>query len=243
MTAAQTRPVRRVLVTGSRTWEDKTAIRDALAQVWGPDVVLVSGAASRGADALCEQCWTHWGGVVERHPAEWERYGKQAGPRRNREMVAAGADICLAFIQDGSPGSSQTAELAERMGIPTRRIERTSRARAVSSVSQQPKPRVRNEVPASQLPHLADAVVRRGQGDRLIRVDPPAPQTVRTSGRKPGQWLGSGQMLPPVRTRYLTEAEITAAEQAKQKSQTSNTFTGLPANAFAAGRAQKGIRR
>lgn len=98
-------------------------------------------------------------------------------------------------------------------------------------------------VPVTELPHLAAAAVRRGEEDRKVLVDLPAPQQVRTPGRKPGQWLGSSRPVPAVKPQYLTEAEIAQTEQAKQKSQTSNTFAGLPANAFAAGRAQKGMRR
>ena len=127
-TATLSEPVvapRRVLVTGSRTWTATGAIRDALAAVWGDgDAVLVTGACPRGADRLAEQCWTRWGGQVERHPAVWARHGHAAGPRRNADMVAAGAHVCLAFIRDGSRGASHTAALAEAADIPTRRHHR-----------------------------------------------------------------------------------------------------------------------
>ena len=113
---------RRVLITGSRTWADVAAIRSSLRDVWGDGTtVLVSGACSMGADRIAEDLWRQWGGQVEQHPAEWSRHGKSAGFHRNAEMVAAGADVCLAFIHNGSRGASHTAQLAENAGIPTRR--------------------------------------------------------------------------------------------------------------------------
>jgi hypothetical protein len=117
---------RRLLITGSQLWTDTTMIRDALAQVWHPDTILMSGACPRGADRLCEDCWTHWGGKVDRFPAEWivdGRYRRDAGFRRNEEMVdtaaALGAERCLAFVLDDSPGSTHTIGLARAAGIRT----------------------------------------------------------------------------------------------------------------------------
>jgi hypothetical protein len=110
------------LVTGSRTWADRLSIRQALAAVWHPDTVLVSGACPRGADALCEACWTHWNGRIEHHPADWDQHGRAAGMLRNQAMVDLGADLCIAFIREHSAGATHCAELAERAGIPTRRV-------------------------------------------------------------------------------------------------------------------------
>ncbi|GAB3448861.1 SLOG family protein [Actinophytocola sediminis] len=97
---------RRILITGSRNWNHRPTIRAALVQVWRPSAILVSGACPRGADALCEACWEHWGGRVERHPAQWRTRGvldRSAGFRRNEAMIALGADVCLAFILDDPP--------------------------------------------------------------------------------------------------------------------------------------------
>jgi Bifunctional DNA primase/polymerase, N-terminal/YspA, cpYpsA-related SLOG family len=115
-------PPRRVLVTGSRTWTSEHTIAAALREHRAPGAVLVSGACPRGADAIAERLWTSWGGKVERHPADWAT-GPDAGPARNAAMVAAGADVCLAFIRDGSAGASHTARLADLAGIPVRRYD------------------------------------------------------------------------------------------------------------------------
>lgn len=126
------RPVR-ILITGSRTWTDRTAIAHAISDylhsvgtriggAW-PFPIVVHGGA-RGADQLADAVARNWGWTPERHPADWDRHGRAAGFRRNAEMVALGADVCLAFILDGSRGASHTAGLAEAAGIPTHRYQR-----------------------------------------------------------------------------------------------------------------------
>jgi hypothetical protein len=124
----------RILVTGSRDWDDDRTIWHALASTIltntqpGTPVVVVHGACPRGADAHAS-AWTHLtqadgrrSVTEERHPADWEQHGKAAGFRRNAEMVALGADVCLAFIRNGSRGASHTAGLAEQAGMPVRRF-------------------------------------------------------------------------------------------------------------------------
>lgn len=114
----------RILVTGSRTWTDYKAIEDALCRQddWPSEVTIVHGDCPSGADAIANRIALRVGWTVERHPADWKRYGKRAGYIRNAEMVKLGADVCLAFIKDGSKGATMCAELAEKAGIPTERI-------------------------------------------------------------------------------------------------------------------------
>lgn len=120
--------MKRILVTGSRTWTDRRSIQQALEQAaldamtQARRVVIVHGAAG-GADAIAG-AWARmqhadgWPVTEEPHPARWTT-GRSAGMDRNRQMVALGADLCLAFIRDNSPGASACAEMARRAGIPT----------------------------------------------------------------------------------------------------------------------------
>jgi hypothetical protein len=122
-------PSRRVLITGSRNWNNDFLIHNTLTAFhWmlagDNQITLVSGACPTGADAIGEKVARHLGWEVERHPADWAQYSKRAGAIRNREMVALGADICLAFILDGSWGSTHCAGLAQKAGIYTQKYER-----------------------------------------------------------------------------------------------------------------------
>lgn len=127
----------RILVTGSRDWGDRLAVYRALNRVcdehnlnYPPDehgntmpdsskFTLVHGDCPTGADHWADQWALGNFFVPETHPADWEKYGKGAGFRRNAEMVNLGADICLAFIKDESRGATHTAGLARVAGIPT----------------------------------------------------------------------------------------------------------------------------
>ena len=125
----------RILVTGSRTWTDadllNSVLDDALRE-WlnRAMVVIVHGDCPKGADAMA-RAWVRRQPRIdgrfapvkhEPHPAHWARFGKSAGFRRNAEMVDLGADVCLAFIKDGSKGATHCAGLAEKAGIPVRRF-------------------------------------------------------------------------------------------------------------------------
>ena len=117
----------RLLITGSRDWEDEEAVRFEIAgmTLLHPGLVIVHGACPSGADLFADKAATDIGVRQERHPAQWRVNGKldrSAGFRRNAEMVALGADVCLAFIRNGSRGATHCADLAEKAGIRVLRL-------------------------------------------------------------------------------------------------------------------------
>lgn len=121
--------MRRILITGSRNWPYAGYVAHQIEQYLEDnriplrDVVIVHGACPTGADEHANEWAYHYGVTVERWAADWEKHGHKAGPIRNREMVAAGADICLAFQVNGSKGTQNTIDLCKQAGIPVHRIQ------------------------------------------------------------------------------------------------------------------------
>lgn len=107
-----------VIVTGSREWADSEAVWDALYRARresGIDLLVHGGA--KGADSIAGW-WASWNEVqVQVYPADWERYGKSAGMRRNMEMLKdhPGA-LVIACPLPGGKGTQAMMALALRMG-------------------------------------------------------------------------------------------------------------------------------
>lgn len=113
----------RVLVTGSRAWGNQSLLGAVLAGVRTrhPHLVVVHGAGP-GADSHAAH-WCRRNGVEqEPHRAKWTEFGHAAGPIRNAEMVACGADACIAFKDDfvlyGKGGTEDCVRKAKTQGIP-----------------------------------------------------------------------------------------------------------------------------
>ncbi|MGW4648073.1 DUF2493 domain-containing protein [Kitasatospora sp. NPDC004289] len=111
----------RVLVTGARNWPNPTPIRQALdAQLatHGDNLIIVVGDCPTGADHHARQWATDHRVPLDVHIANWNAHGPAAGPLRNHAMVAAGADLCLAFPLGRSPGTRNCMRRATAAGIP-----------------------------------------------------------------------------------------------------------------------------
>lgn len=108
----------KVIVAGGRDFNDYELLKSKLDYVLQkklPNVTIVSGTA-RGADRLGEKYATERGLEVVKFPAEWDKYGKSAGYRRNAEM-ADYADGCVCFWDGKSRGTKHMIDLAKKKGI------------------------------------------------------------------------------------------------------------------------------
>jgi len=86
----------RILVCGDRNWTSKTAIERELKKL--PEGSVIIEGEARGADTLGRIVAEELGFEVEKYPADWKRYGRSAGPIRNKRMLTKGRpDLVIAF--------------------------------------------------------------------------------------------------------------------------------------------------
>jgi len=112
---------KRVLVCGSRDWQERSIIRAELGLLASkPNPPVIIHGAARGADTLAGQIAEGYGLTVERFPADWDTHGKRAGILRNLAMLDTEPDLVLAFRKGESRGTQHTVSEAMRRGIPTR---------------------------------------------------------------------------------------------------------------------------
>lgn len=117
----------KILVCGSRDWNDRATMREALSYM-PVGTVIVHGAA-RGADSMAEETAHEFDfGPPIAYPANWKQHGKAAGPIRNRNMLAdnPGLHLVMAFVprsfgddwQASSRGTAHMVRAAMENRIP-----------------------------------------------------------------------------------------------------------------------------
>ena len=110
----------RVLVCGDRDWDDVEFMYDELdklADIANPHIIH---GAARGADRIAGE-WAKSRMVpVRPFPADWDQYGKAAGPIRNQQMLDEGKpDLVMAFHNDieNSKGTRDMVRRARKADI------------------------------------------------------------------------------------------------------------------------------
>ena len=108
----------RVLICGDRDWRDYIAIAN-LIMGFPKGTVIIQGMC-RGADFMARHAGIKYGFEVEDYPADWDKYGRAAGPIRNKRMLDEGKpDIVYAFHTNisESKGTKDMIRKAEQRGI------------------------------------------------------------------------------------------------------------------------------
>lgn len=111
----------RIIVCGGvhfDDYEDFKSKMDPLVASY-ENVTLVSGHA-KGADTLAEMYAAEKGIPIKVFPAEWTKYGKAAGPIRNRAMLDYAKEqtpVVAAFWNGESRGTGNMIKQAKKAGV------------------------------------------------------------------------------------------------------------------------------
>jgi hypothetical protein len=109
----------RILICGDRNWIDRDAIESVIKPL-SKDTIIIHGAC-RGADQIAGELAKKYGLEVIEYPAEWDKYGRAAGPIRNKQMLDdENPSLVLAFHRNLalSKGTLNMITQAEMRAIP-----------------------------------------------------------------------------------------------------------------------------
>jgi hypothetical protein len=111
----------KVLVCGSRGWDDADAVTARLLEL-PAEAYVIHGAAS-GADQLAAEAAAAIGIPQRAFPADWKTHGKRAGILRNIQMLDEQPELVIAFWDGKSRGTAHTITEAEARGIPVEVVD------------------------------------------------------------------------------------------------------------------------
>ena len=106
----------KVIVAGSRSIASIKRVKTAISNA-AFDITEVVSGGSHGVDRLGEEWAIVYFIPVKQFKADWNRYGKAAGPIRNRQM-AEYADALIAVWDGKSRGTLNMIEEMKRLGKP-----------------------------------------------------------------------------------------------------------------------------
>ena len=107
----------KVIIAGSRDITNRTMIRDGMNAAWeefGPYEVI-SGMA-RGVDSIAASIAANVDIKVYEMPADWDRFGKSAGYKRNESMAQLATHL-IAFWDGESKGTKHMIDLGHKYDL------------------------------------------------------------------------------------------------------------------------------
>ena len=115
-----------IMIVGTRTYEDYKTFKKQVDE-WlnynvnlNEDIVEIVSGGARGVDSLAEKLANEEGFILKVFPADWNQYGKSAGPIRNRQMVEYIKEkdgVCLIFWDGQSRGTKNDIDLCKEYEV------------------------------------------------------------------------------------------------------------------------------
>lgn len=108
----------KLAIVGSRNFTNYEIVEETLSTLEEPITEIISGGAP-GADSLAEDWAKKQNIPITVHKADWAKYGRAAGPKRNKKIIED-CDICIAFWDGTSKGTKNAIALSQKAGKKTK---------------------------------------------------------------------------------------------------------------------------
>ncbi len=99
----------KVTVIGSRNFDSYEVLQDTLNRY---KITAILSGGAKGADSLAEKYAKENEITFTKYLPDWKKYGRGAGPVRNREMVKD-AEMIVAFWDGKSKGTKHAIDFAQ----------------------------------------------------------------------------------------------------------------------------------
>ena len=118
--------IKKIVIAGCRDYTNysqaKEYIDKCLSNIRNENEIIIMSGGAKGADALGEQYAKENGFKIERYNADWDKYGRSAGPKRNEQM-AKNCDCVICFWDGQSHGTKSMINYAKKYNKPIRIIK------------------------------------------------------------------------------------------------------------------------
>lgn len=115
--------IKRIVVAGSRDYSNykdaKNYIDFCISRIRKEYTLIFVSGDCKGADTLGERYAIENGFELEKYIADWQKYGRAAGPKRNKQMAII-ADYVICFWDGRSKGTKSLIYFAKQFNKPIR---------------------------------------------------------------------------------------------------------------------------
>ena len=113
--------IKRVVIAGCRDYNNYTEAKEyinfCLSKISKEYKIIIVSGGCTGADMLGERYAKENGFEIEYYFADWKRYGRSAGHKRNK-IMAEKADLVICFWDGESKGTKSMIDYAVKNGKP-----------------------------------------------------------------------------------------------------------------------------